>query len=353
MRIDSSSPLLYVVAFIAIVACATFKRTGRAPTGEKRAAPVQSVRAPHAPDRVRAPAEAQAPVPAAQAPAVADGRGGRVILVTVDGWHAKLTERMPVWEEMSAAGTWTLAAIVPLGTTTAISHAALYTGAEPKVNGVTGEPPKGGEGDPNVHGTGYRWRPLKVRETLLTAARKHGYQAVAAVQKGKLVGLLHPDGSEAGIQVSGDKLLVKVACDAVRDAANRLVILHFKMTDDAGHRHGWLSEQQYAEAAKIDAHLRAIRACIDDAHRHGGLPTTLIVTSDHGGNPGTTNHGGNTDGSRQVPWVAVGPGIAAGHEIRTGVRLLDTAPTVLRLLGIPASAMPRLAGVEVKEAFRP
>jgi arylsulfatase A-like enzyme len=38
-----------------------------------------------------------------------------------------------------------------------------------------------------------------------------------------------------------------------------------------------------------------------------------------------------------IPWLAVGPGIRAGHAIQSPVSLLDTAPTIARLLGLTAS----------------
>ncbi len=35
-----------------------------------------------------------------------------------------------------------------------------------------------------------------------------------------------------------------------------------------------------------------------------------------------------------IPWIIAGPGIRSGHEIRTPVSLLDTAPTLARALSI-------------------
>jgi len=72
--------------------------------------------------------------------------------------------------------------------------------------------------------------------------------------------------------------------------------------------------------------------------------------------------GANDDDNRLVPWVAVGPGIKRDYEIagrndlppiehpRNGstsvpatINLYDTVPTVLRILGLPRSAMPSLS----------
>ncbi|MEK7545922.1 MAG: alkaline phosphatase family protein [Patescibacteria group bacterium] len=344
MQLNRTSPVPYLLAFIGLAACVAFGQIERHPA---KSAPPAVVK-PQAKKGLVVP---KPPVAAGTSVSKAAGPA-RVILVTVDGWHVRLADRMPVWKEMASEGAWTFVAEVPKGATTSISHAELYTGAEPKVNGVTGEPTKSERtgDDPHVHGVKFRWKPLKVSHTLFTAVESAGYKAVAAVQKGKLVGMLRPDGDETGVRVRGDKILIQTACDAVRDDAARLVILHFKMTDDAGHRHGWLSEEQYVEAEKIGRHLETIRKCMSDAEAAGGVPTTLIVTSDHGGTPGK-GHGYDTPDDRLVPWVAVGPGIKPGHEIRASIRLADTAPTILRLLGIPASSIPTLTGVSVDEIF--
>lgn len=348
MQHDRTGLAPILLAFAGLAACIAFgepdRREGEAPT-------------PARPERT---AEKGLRIPPPPEAAPADLRR-RVVLVTVDGWHVKLAERMPTWKAMAAEGSWTFSALVPKGATTAISHGELYTGAEPSVNGVTREPDKRIENDPHVHGVKFRWTPLKVSGTIFTAVEDAGHEALAVVQKGKLVGMLRPDGGQKGVHVYGDAKLVKAACAAVKDDAKRLVVLHIGMPDGAGHRHGWLSDEYYATAGKVDAHLAAIRGCIADAEKAGGVPTTLIVTSDHGGTPvdacmakrgkAQCGHGADDADNRRVPWVAVGHGIRKGHEIRGQVRLADTAPTILRLLGIPASSLPSMTGTELSEIF--
>jgi len=352
-----TNPLPYIAALAALAACA--------------------VVASHRPSRTAPPSVRKEtpdwPQVAKTAPPDASAKTGprRVILVTVDGLHVRLTDRMPVWQELARDGSWTLKARVPKGATTVISHAALYTGADPDVNGVVRELENTGP-DTHVHGVKFRWHPFMkvaddgtvtytVKDTLFTAVEAAGYKATAVVQKGKLVGMLRPDADETGIHVYGDAGLIKAACEDVKDDAVRLVILHIGSPDGAGHEHGWLSDEQYAAAEKVSGQLQTIRECMADAESAGGIPNTLIVTSDHGGTPvdacmkrrgkAKCGHGANDDDNRLVPWVIVGPGIKAGHEIQASVRLVDTAPTILRILGIPASSIPTLSGVEISEVF--
>lgn len=352
MQHDRTSPLPYLLAFIGLAACITYGVTERR-SEKPAAAPAQAkkglvVPKPPTAGETKGPAEAEAPVQ------------GRVVLITVDGWHVRLTDRMPVWKELSAEGAWSLAAQVPKGATTVISHAALYTGADPAVNGVEHEL-ENVRGDEHVHGTKFRWKPLKVTDTLVSAVETAGYRTVAVVQKGKLVGLLRQSGDGTDISVRGDAGLIKTVCEAVKSDANRLVIAHIGSPDGAGHDHGWLSDEQYATAVKVSAQMQTIRKCIADAASAGGIPTTLVVTSDHGGttvdacmakrNKARCGHGANDDSNRLVPLAIVGPGIKAGHQISGKPRLVDVSATVLRILGLPPSSISTLSGVSIDEAF--
>jgi arylsulfatase A-like enzyme len=58
----------------------------------------------------------------------------------------------------------------------------------------------------------------------------------------------------------------------------------------------------------------------------------IIVQSDHGGHD--RGHGTEMPEDMTIPWLAAGPGIRSGHPITAQVSLLDTAPTVARLLGV-------------------
>ncbi len=305
----------------------------------------------------------------------------RVVLVSVDGLSSALVAKMPHLSKMFAEGAGTLKALVPLGATTATSHAVLFTGADPSDNGVMCEPNEC-QGSTytlhdHVHGPNFRWRPLKVKDTLFTAVESAGYKAVAAVQKGKLVGLFRPNSDETGIVSTNDtQQVVSTGCAAVQDDTLRLAVLHLKMIDHAGHLAGWLSDQQVAEAVTIDGQLQYVRDCIDRANvGNNAVSTVLIVTSDHGGKPGRHpngrlyEHGDNDDDNRLVPWIAVGPGIKKGHEIagrsdlapiRAGsitpaILLVDTVPTILRYLGVSESSIPTLSkhATSVDEIFSP
>ena len=113
-----------------------------------------------------------------------------------------------------------------------------------------------------------------------------------------------------------------------------LLFIHLDLVDHAGHFHGWAS-QEYIDAVKIaDSLVAKISQAIDDA---GMRPyTAVLISADHGGQ-GLT-HGADTSLERPIPFIAVGPQLAA-RTIDREVRIFDIAPTIAALLDIdpPAS----------------
>jgi Type I phosphodiesterase / nucleotide pyrophosphatase len=61
------------------------------------------------------------------------------------------------------------------------------------------------------------------------------------------------------------------------------------------------------------------------------------------------DHGGPSWASQSIPLVLAGPGIRRGRQSTFPARLVDIAPTLLRLLGVP---YPNLDGVALADAFR-
>ncbi len=129
-----------------------------------------------------------------------------------------------------------------------------------------------------------------------------------------------------------------------------LTFLHFREPDEIGHRRGWMSPEYLEAVAAVDRALGLVTATVE---QNGGFEkTALIVTSDHGGSgrdhywflqPMQTEH-------LTIPWICVGPGIRPGLRIERALRIYDTAPTALALigLGVPAG----IEGAVVEEVLR-
>jgi hypothetical protein len=107
-----------------------------------------------------------------------------------------------------------------------------------------------------------------------------------------------------------------------------LVILLVGAVDAAGHAHGGNSPQ-YRDAAVIaDRAVARVLAHVDLSH------DAVIVTADHG-HTGRGGHGGVEPEVLAVPLIAAGAGILPGTTA-LDARLIDLAPTVSALLGLPA-----------------
>ena len=75
--------------------------------------------------------------------------------------------------------------------------------------------------------------------------------------------------------------------------------------------------------------------------------TNVIVMSDHGGHD--RNHGTDQAEDMGIVWLAAGPQIKPGLTLTQPLTLLDTAPTLARLLGL--APHPEWEGRCVDEAF--
>lgn len=115
---------------------------------------------------------------------------------------------------------------------------------------------------------------------------------------------------------------------AIAAGDSELVVLLLGAVDAAGHAHGGNSPEYRAAAAIADHALARALARIDLEH------DAVIVTADHG-HTGRGGHGGVEHEVMTVPLIAAGAGIRPG-AYPVDARLIDIAPTVSALLGIPA-----------------
>jgi arylsulfatase A-like enzyme len=111
---------------------------------------------------------------------------------------------------------------------------------------------------------------------------------------------------------------------------------------------GSLTRRDFAEierlydgdVAHVDAEIRDLYA---DLERRGFLDNAIvIVTADHGEEfweHGNMYHGKTLfDESVRVPLILIAPGYRAGQRVEQSVSLLDVAPTLVDLVGLPAEA---------------
>lgn len=133
--------------------------------------------------------------------------------------------------------------------------------------------------------------------------------------------------------------------------------LHYGDPDAAGHKYGYLGKE-YRDAVKtVDGYLGDYLKIIDSDPEWKDR-TVIILTADHGGQPGTKGHGNaNHSYNYTIPFIVWGKGVARGvdlYEINEGVRTNpgddrteygrtdqpirngDSGNLALKLLGLPS-----------------
>lgn len=122
-------------------------------------------------------------------------------------------------------------------------------------------------------------------------------------------------------------------------------LVHLREPDYVGHDAGWMSSAYLEAVRKDDAALGVVLDAI--AASPAAARTTLLLTADHGGE-GDHHRRKGTDLTWTIPWLCHRPGLRA-QTLPGTPTLLDIAPTVLALLGLPA--LPEMQGRVVKECL--
>lgn len=114
-----------------------------------------------------------------------------------------------------------------------------------------------------------------------------------------------------------------------------LTFVHLREPDIAGHAEGWMSEGYLSAVTDAD---RAVGALVSTLKASGRWPkTALIVTADHAGSG--RGHWPVIPENWTIPWLVVAPGVSRGSRIEHTLRIYDTAPTALALLGLKLSTV--------------
>lgn len=130
-------------------------------------------------------------------------------------------------------------------------------------------------------------------------------------------------------QLTGDEFIAETAIAHFNQGGSHFTFVYFGTIDLAGHFFGWMSDQYIKQATTVDALMGKVLEAI-------GAERTVIIQSDHGGHERT--HGTEMPEDMTIFWTVGGKGIRAGHLIERDISLLDTAPTIARLLKVPLPA---------------
>jgi predicted AlkP superfamily pyrophosphatase or phosphodiesterase len=125
----------------------------------------------------------------------------------------------------------------------------------------------------------------------------------------------------------GDDRVAEAAAVHIERDEPDFAFVYLGTADIAGHDHRFLGDRYLRQVERIDGCVGRLLA----AHTNVGH---VLLLSDHGGHEWT--HGTDEPEDMTIPWVLAGPGVRSGETIDAPVSLLDTAPTIAHLLGLPA-----------------
>ncbi|MCL4858618.1 MAG: ectonucleotide pyrophosphatase/phosphodiesterase [Caldilineaceae bacterium] len=242
------------------------------------------------------------------------------LFVMIDGLRPDALARAdcPTLDALRARGASTLAARSVMPSVTLPCHMSIFHSVPPTRHGVVTND----------------WQPMaRPLPGLIDVAKGAGKRCGAIYNWEPLRNLAQPLSldfawyRDLSYQEDGDDLTADAAVHYLSAVPLDFAFLYLGTVDTTGHRFGWMSDEYLRQVERIDRQLgRVLAALPEDAH--------VIVQADHGGHERT--HGTEMAEDMTIPWMAAGPQIRRGHTLQAPVSLLDTAPTLARLLGVAA-----------------
>lgn len=116
------------------------------------------------------------------------------------------------------------------------------------------------------------------------------------------------------------------ACRYIPEEQPDFAFFYIGLPDEIGHKYGWMGEE-YLEALRDSlTAVEQLLSRLPEAYR-------VILTADHGGHG--RSHGTELPEDMTIPVLCRGREFPAGKELQ-GISILDIAPTITEVLGIPA-----------------
>jgi predicted AlkP superfamily pyrophosphatase or phosphodiesterase len=255
------------------------------------------------------------------------------VLILIDGLRADAVthETMPNLRQLMMRGASTLQAQSVIPSVTLPCHMSIFHSVPPQRHGIM----------QNVYQSMARPLPGLV-EQAYAAGLKCGF----IYNWEPLRDLSRPEKLHFSyfvnnvLEPEGDRTLAQEAVRYIEAHAPDFLFLYLGSVDMYGHAYGWMSDEYLAQAGRSDA-------AVGHFMEHVSPDSSVILLADHGGHE--RNHGTDSPEDMTIPWMAVGPNIHADYHIKGTVTLLDTAPTLARIMNIKAA--PEWEGRSVDEIF--
>ena len=245
----------------------------------------------------------------------------KVILISIDGMRPDgfLSCGHPFVQEMMARSAHTLSAASMVPSITLPCHLSIFHSIPPQRHGTTTNlymPP--------VHTVKGLFEQL--HDAGKRCAMFYGWEPIREVARpGSLV---HAQYIWSYARESVDQVLTDHALDFIREDQPDFVFLYLVDTDEkGGHDNGWMTKEYLNR-------IHTAIGCVQSVLEQAGKDYTVIVTADHGGHD--RMHGTQMPEDMTIPMFFFGSSFAPGRQLEN-VSLLDLAPTIAHIMGVPAA----------------
>jgi predicted AlkP superfamily pyrophosphatase or phosphodiesterase len=241
-----------------------------------------------------------------------------VIFIMIDGLRpdAITPERCPTLTGLMARGAYTLQARSVMPSVTLPCHMSIFHSVPPGRHGVTTN----------------TWSPMArplpgIVEAAHAAGRRcsfyYNWEPLRNLSEpGHLVHSYFRDHNES---LGADHTITGEAMRSLPLDRPDFAFIYSGTVDVAGHAFGWMSPRYLEQAGHVDQAVGTLLVALPGE-------THVLIQADHGGHE--RSHGTDSPDDMTIPWLLAGPGVRPGHELQSPVRLLDTAPTLARLLDV-------------------
>ena len=249
-----------------------------------------------------------------------------VIVISIDGLRPDAIARFkaPTLARLMRDGRYSLTAQTIGLSRTLPSHTSMLTGVDSDQHGVTW--------NNDTEDRGYVKIP-----TIFSLAKGAGFTTAAIFSKTKFHHLEVPatltvshSPSRGPLPWAAERTIGYVE-QTLKSTQPNLLFVHFADVDFAGHAFGWMGTPYGVAVNDVDRAVARLLKVADA--RFGAGRYSVIVTADHGGHG--QDHGTTSLLDTTIPWIVWGQGVERGDTL-SGVRTMDTAATVMWMLGVAA-----------------
>lgn len=253
----------------------------------------------------------------------------RLILVVIDGLRpdGMIQAKTPNLDWLMERGAYSLKAQSVVPSITLPTHLSMFYGVLPEVHGVVGN---------------FYIYNAELEPGIVERVHQAGYTSAAFYSWEQLRDLWRPGSIKhahfLNIYSSNtrdfDLEIVQAAASYLKKESSEFLFVYLGMLDELAHKVGWMTPAYLEAIHSVDSVLGILLEGLDQA----GLvdSTAILVQSDHGGHDHA--HGTDMPEDMTIPWILSGPGIRRGLNLEVPVSLLDTAPTIMHLLGLSSGA---------------